>query len=273
MSAPSDQKPGSKVTPSGKRPYAVGYGKPPAEHRFPKGQSGNPLGRPRKPKALEGPDPLAVTAQAAIKLLLKEAYRQVRVREGDRTIEMPVIQAVLRRMGVEGATRSNVLGRHFAELVMSVEAEDRKNHLEYLEALVNWKGEGERAIEEAHLLGRPEPELIPHPDDVVLDFEAGIARICGPQTKQEKAHLERLLEDRNEHQRIVSWFADAYRKSRGTKSKGFALKAWKLAQKFYDNINDDLPKRYREELRDRCSLKGASKPGEQRTARWPGDDL
>ena len=33
--------------------YEVGYGRPPAEHRFRKGRSGNPRGRPRRdPRAL-----------------------------------------------------------------------------------------------------------------------------------------------------------------------------------------------------------------------------
>lgn len=32
---------------SGERPYEVGYGKPPREHRFKPGQSGNPTGRPK----------------------------------------------------------------------------------------------------------------------------------------------------------------------------------------------------------------------------------
>src|SRR5260370_19857539 len=34
------------------RDYAVGYGKPPTETRFQKGQSGNPGGRPRRTKTL-----------------------------------------------------------------------------------------------------------------------------------------------------------------------------------------------------------------------------
>ena len=70
---------------SSTREGEVGYGKPPSRTRFRKGISGNPGGRPR-----------GITAGRATALAIKEAYRPVTVREGDKVITMPAIQAVLR---------------------------------------------------------------------------------------------------------------------------------------------------------------------------------
>src|SRR5215204_4979898 len=65
--------------------YEVGYRKPPVHTRFRKGQSGNPSGRPKR-KATE----------RAKEIALQEAYRLVPVREGDRIVKMPAVQAVHR---------------------------------------------------------------------------------------------------------------------------------------------------------------------------------
>lgn len=65
--------------------YRVGYGRPPGYTRFKKGQSGNPSGRPH-----------GTTAGRIKSLALKEAYRLVRIKEGDSTVALPAIQAILR---------------------------------------------------------------------------------------------------------------------------------------------------------------------------------
>jgi hypothetical protein len=250
--------------------YEVGYGKPPAEHRFEKGRSGNPLGRPRKPKLKAKPNSFG--AQPANQYLLEEAYRPVLVREGEQTIELPAIQAVFRAMGVAAMKGNRFAQRTIAELVKSVESEDRKLQLEQLDSMITYKCEWEKAIERARELGQPEPQPIPHPDDVVIDFRSGEARVCGPLTKEDKAKWDRLLQHRDDAQTEISYFAAAYRKCRKPDTKGRWLEMWVLEQKFYDRVNDNLPPRYRKELKDRCWERGASRAGQQRKAKWPGDD-
>ena len=65
----------------------VGYRKPPVHSRFRKGQSGNPGGRPK-----------GMTSGRAAALMQQEAYRRIRVKEGDKVVTMTVFQAVLRSL-------------------------------------------------------------------------------------------------------------------------------------------------------------------------------
>jgi hypothetical protein len=251
--------------------YEVGYGKPPVEHRFKKGQSGNRLGRPRKPKSTKRTCPNDFGAQPANAYLLEEAYRKVTVREGERVIELPALQAVFRAMGVSAMKGNRFAQRTLAELVQTVEAEDRKSRLEHLETMIDYKCGWEQDIEHARQLGLPEPQPIPHPDDVVIDFIAGSAHVCGPMTKEDKVEWDRLLEHMDQLQLEVSHYAAAYRRARNVERKERALHSWKFEQKLFDKLNDDLPKRYRRDLKDRCWEKGATRPGEQRKRVWPGE--
>jgi hypothetical protein len=90
----------------------VGYGQPPLHTRFKKGQSGNPGGRPR-----------GMTTGRANKLALKEAYRPVTVREGDKILTLPAIQAVLRSQVALAAKGNGPAQRALIEAIQAIERE------------------------------------------------------------------------------------------------------------------------------------------------------
>ena len=248
----------------------VGYGKPPAEHRFKKGQSGNPRGRPKKAKVPKGQG-LDFGTQPANMLLMEEAYRTVALREGDRVIRLPAIQAVFRAMNVAALKGNRFAQRAFTELVQTIENEDRKVRSEFVGTAIEYKVEWERAIEEAKARGLPEPQPVPHPDDLIVDLKAATVHTNGPGTKEEKAKWDERMARRDEAQQLVAEYAEMSRKARDSKKKQLFLQEQLFEQKIFDIINDSLPRRYQTKLEQRSWAPGASRAGERRTA-WPGEE-
>ena len=173
----------------------VGYRTPPKAHQFKKGQSGNPKGRPRKAKKVHTPPGLApLTAE----VILAEARRSVPVRDGTNVQDMDTIQAMVRAlyfMALKGNRRAlvdaikltrvaeEVLDREWEALADSV-LQYKLNRTEEL------------AYCRAHRL--PEPDPVPHPDDVVLDHVNRHIVCNGPRDEAEKAHWDRKRQYRED---------------------------------------------------------------------------
>jgi hypothetical protein len=92
--------------------YEVGYRKPPVHTRFRKGQSGNPTGERR-----------GTEIERAKALLRKEVYRLINVREGDKTMRVPTLLAVLRSQLALAAKGNVTAQRAVLRNIQEIEAE------------------------------------------------------------------------------------------------------------------------------------------------------
>lgn len=255
---------------SDKEDYAVGYGKPPAEHQFRKGKSGNPRGRPRKARAVHAPTSrLLGSDEPTTTLILEEAYRPVRVREGDRVTEMPANQAILRAMQQNALKGNRIAQRDFTMLLRSIESEQRQAQLQYFMALVDYKDDAEREIARCAKLGIEPPAMVPHPDDIIIDTKRAAAEVHGPFSPDEKKHWDRNLERRNKAAEEVKRAARRHRMIRDAKLKDIILDDWLHEQRIFDVINDHLPPRYQTILANRSFADGASRPGDYANGKRP----
>ena len=167
------------------RARSSNYRKPPVEYQFKKGQSGNRNGRPKK-KAQPGfgASGGGVTDRLAA-MALNEATRPVTVREGEKTSEMPAMQALLRTMFRAAAQGDIKAGRQLMDLIARAESQRTGTAVEMLQFAAGYKEKYGRIFEEHERDGLDPPDIYPHPDDVIIDETTGEVTIDGPTSKDQ----------------------------------------------------------------------------------------
>jgi len=172
------------------------YRNPPIEHRFRKGVSGNPRGRPRKTRAFVS---TKIRGQPGIgfedrikSLAIEEAYRLITIREGDRTERIPVIQAILRKVAVAAANGNIRAQQNYLNLLTGAEADRRVATMELLKTAVDYKEHWHHVLAERARNGTTGPEPVPHPDDVIIDYDTGKIRFDGPVDEEQKEARDQL---------------------------------------------------------------------------------
>lgn len=173
--------------------YEVGYGKPPESTRFRPGQSGNPRGRPKGAKNRRP----ALNEERMKAIILDEAYRTITVRDGERSVSVPMAQAIIRALAVNAAKGQHRSQRLFTELLSETERSRAELQARFLEAALDYKIAWDRELARRDALGiRDLPPPLPHPDHVVIDVRRGAVHITGPATKEEKAEWDAILAER-----------------------------------------------------------------------------
>ena len=174
--------------------YDVGYAKPPVETRFKPGQSGNPNGRPKGSK-----NKRSGTSEEPLKeIVLAEAYRVIPVKDGDRSVTLPMAQAIVRSIALSAAKGQHRAQKLFTEMLAQTEASRRADHEQWLETAIEYKVGWTNELERRERLGITDlPEPFPHPDHIEIDFAQNTVRVVGPATKEEKAALDEVIANKH----------------------------------------------------------------------------
>ena len=228
--------------------YVVGYGKPPAQSRFRKGQSGNPAGRPKGARAAaQTPDRFAYGMAPTREIIREEAYRPITLREGDKTLTMPSIQAVMRALTMQALKGSRLAQKNWVEIIQRIEEIDFQRSQELFRSALNYKDHWYAEFRRCDSAGIPRPEPVPHPDDMEVDPDTVTVRIRGPKTEESKAKFEKSLEWYSE---LLDETEDMRRRAR-RRPKSAELKSLIAQnQELIDTAEEALTERYRRMVRE-----------------------
>ena len=230
-------------------PYKVGYKKPPQEYRFKKGKSGNPSGKPKRPKPYKSENVFERESDA---ILREELNRQYKVKSGNREKRMSAKRALIRQ-NIQESLRGN---RACLKLLMAkmdrIEAGDVAQNKEYFEVMATLKREESAVVAKARKEGKPEPIFEIHPDDIDIDFVTGRVHVRRMYPFEAIEALKKLIAMRDEVIKDIHFYINAIKEEPEHLPWRESLKA---REEYLTEVDDLLPEHYRTRPLERIKIK------------------
>jgi len=118
--------------------------------------------------------------------------REVEVRGAHGPETLSMLEAAMRSLTVKAAKGDVPAQKAVLALSRAVDAEETAERERQYEFWKDYKARKWEEIRQYHLAGQPEPQILPHPDDVVIDQHTGEIIIRGPANAQQKEEWDRL---------------------------------------------------------------------------------
>ncbi|MCA3573738.1 MAG: hypothetical protein IOC86_07440 [Aestuariivirga sp.] len=126
-------------------------------------------------------------------MILEEVFRNVKLRENGRLVEMPVLRAAVRTMAIQAANGNVRSARTLLHAVFDVMGRRKKLNDAYRETVVEYINEANAEIAERKARNQPIDHISPHPEDVLWDEEMALPYFPDPATQPSLEENRQML--------------------------------------------------------------------------------